>query len=149
VKKKELFPLVTIGFMVNNFFPARIGEAVRALLLWKRNRFTIAESVGSLLVERFLDVWVFASFVCIPIFVLPQLSTLRGYAVFIAAGLTAVLVLFALYAWKNAFVKKIVNCIAQKAPVKIRAFLITTGKEVVSNLEWLFSFKRAVPVAIL
>jgi hypothetical protein len=39
--RRGLFGIVMVGFMVNNLLPARLGEATRVLLLWKRNRFPL------------------------------------------------------------------------------------------------------------
>lgn len=73
--RNGLFPVVMIGFMFNNIFPARIGEAARAVLLWKKNRFTVMESVGLLLIERFIDTLMYASFSSF-LYFLPVLSLL-------------------------------------------------------------------------
>ncbi|MBN1576909.1 MAG: flippase-like domain-containing protein [Chitinispirillaceae bacterium] len=147
--KKGLFPLVAIGFMVNNFFPARIGEAARAVLLWKRNRFTIAESVGSLLAERFLDVLVYVLFLILPIVFLPKLSVIRNYGVLLAGGLCGVLLCFFAYTKNPALSKRVAKRCLAIIPVRFRTVIIPIGKELISNLDWLFSFKRTVSVIIL
>jgi glycosyltransferase 2 family protein len=147
--KKGLFPLVAIGFMVNNVFPARIGEVARAALLWKRNRFTIAESVGSLLVERFLDVLIYALFLVLPIFFLPQLSNLRWYGVLLASGVGCVLLCFFAYAKKPDLTKTVARKCLKIVPGRFHKAIIPIGKELVSNLDWLFSFRRTAAVAVL
>ena len=147
--KRELFPLVTIGFMANNFFPARIGEAVRAALLWKRNRFTVAESVGSLLVERFLDVLVFLVFLFLPVFILPQLHQLFRYALLLAALFSGVITVFALYGARPQLVRSTVKLIVGKLPAGFQNRLVPVGRDLLSNLNWLFSVRKATAVAVL
>jgi glycosyltransferase 2 family protein len=147
--KEGLFPLVVIGFMVNNILPARIGEAARAALLWRRNRFTIAESIGSLLVERLLDVLVFVSFLFMPILLLPQLAAQRNYGLLLSAGFCGVLLLFALYALRPAIVKQVGQWAAGKLPEKVRSIVLTIGGEIMSNLDWLGSPRRVVAVVLL
>jgi uncharacterized protein (TIRG00374 family) len=144
--KKGLFPLVAIGFMVNNFFPARIGEAARAALLWKRNRFTVAESVGSLLVERFLDVLVFTLFLFLPILFMPRLSHLRTYGVVCATGFCGVLLGFFAYAKNPTVTKRIAKKSLIVIPPRFRRMIVPIGKELISNLDWLFSLQRTVVV---
>jgi uncharacterized protein (TIRG00374 family) len=147
--KKDLHQLVFIGFMVNNIFPARIGEAVRAALLWKRNRFTVAESVGSLLVERFLDVLVFVVFLFLPIFVLPQLTSLYRYAVLLSAGFCGVVVCFAMYALWPRLAKQGGGRLIAMLPKPVQKKMVPIGRDLVSNLDWLFSVKRTLAVVIL
>ena len=147
--KKELHQLVFIGFMVNNIFPARVGEAVRAALLWKRNRFTVAESVGSLLVERFLDVLVFVVFLFLPILVLPQLASLHRYAVLLTAGFCSVLLCFAVYAFRPQLAKRVGSGVAALLPKPVQNRVVPIGRDLLSNLDWLFSVKRTLAVAVL
>ena len=59
--KRGLFPIVAIAFMINNILPARLGEAARVVLLWKKNNYTAAQSIGSLILERMLDMLAFSS----------------------------------------------------------------------------------------
>jgi uncharacterized protein (TIRG00374 family) len=67
-QQKMLFPIIMIGFMINNILPARMGEAARAMLMWKRNGYSGAISVGSLVLERILDSIVFLSCFFLPVF---------------------------------------------------------------------------------
>ncbi len=147
--KKGLFPLVAIGFMVNNVLPARIGEAARAALLWKRNRFTFAESVGSLLVERFLDVMVFTFFTIIPVFLLPRLEPYRSVGKLLTFGMGSIIVCFICYSKYPEFTKRIVKKMIAGLPQRFRRRVVTICKELVSNLDWLFSSKKTVIVALL
>lgn len=147
--KHGLFPLVTIGFMVNNFFPARIGEAARAALLWKRNRFTLAQSVGSLLVERFLDVLVFAMFLFLPIVVVPRLESLRTWGFLLGGCICFVLFCFGAYARMPVVTKKIGGMLLPMVPLRFRSRVASIAAELVSNLDWLFSIKKAGMVAVL
>ncbi|MBN1307164.1 MAG: flippase-like domain-containing protein [Chitinispirillaceae bacterium] len=147
--KKGLFPLVVIGFMINNFFPARIGEAVRAALLWKRNRFTVAESVGSIIAERFLDVLVFALFFILPVVLLPRLSVVRTYGILLAGGWCVAPLCFFAYAKKPASIKRVAKLFLAIVPGRFRTVIAPIGKEVISNLDWLFSLKRTATVLTL
>lgn len=148
-QKSGLFPLVTIGFMVNNILPARIGEAVRAMLLWRRNGFTIAESVGSLVVERLLDVMVFVTFLFTPICFLPQLAQLRLYGILLGAGFGVVVAGLLLYARMPRVVIGMVSKLLGIVPARFRQKIVAVGTDLVSNLDWLFSLRKVVVVCIL
>jgi uncharacterized protein (TIRG00374 family) len=64
--KQGLFQLATISFMVNNVLPARLGEAARVYLLYKRNRYSVHVSLGSLFLERVLDTFTYSLFILLP-----------------------------------------------------------------------------------
>ena len=51
----RLFPLVCLGFMVNNLLPVRLGELTRALLLSRREPVSVGFSLGAVVVERAYD----------------------------------------------------------------------------------------------
>jgi uncharacterized protein (TIRG00374 family) len=102
---KNLFSHTAIGFMVNNILPARAGEAARALLLWRKNGYSPAVSVGSLVLERLVDVLVFTLFFAVPALLLPELDAIRkpGWiALLVAASGMAVLALWAVRLHRNA-----------------------------------------------
>ena len=52
---RSRFSSVSIGFALNNIFPARLGEFARAFALSKMEPVPFSGAFGSLVVERFLD----------------------------------------------------------------------------------------------
>lgn len=104
---RKMFPIVTIGYMGNNIYPARAGELLRAYVLRKEESIPISASLATIIVERALDGIVMLSFVFLN---LPKLADLTadsgfagsiqtlaivGAAVFL--GATAVFILMAVY----------------------------------------------------
>jgi glycosyltransferase 2 family protein len=63
VHAHSLFPIVMIGYMGNNIYPARIGEFIRAYLLKKDEQIPYAPSLATIIVERIFDGLVMLSFV--------------------------------------------------------------------------------------
>jgi uncharacterized protein (TIRG00374 family) len=51
----RLFPVVCIGYMGNNIFPARIGELLRAYVLKRTEDVAIGSSLATILIERIFD----------------------------------------------------------------------------------------------
>jgi uncharacterized protein (TIRG00374 family) len=146
---KELFPQVVIGFMANNIFPARLGEAVRMFLLWKKSGFTLAESIGALIVERVIDMIFFAPFFFIPVFLSDTLKSLHFYAYLLSGVFAAACFCGILYSRFPSFVGSFGKWCASFLPVKLRTGIEKVGSEVISNLDWLFSLKKTVAVFIL
>ncbi len=53
----DRFVALTIGYMGNNLYPARAGEALRAYVLQRRSGIRIGASLGTIVVERVFDGW--------------------------------------------------------------------------------------------
>jgi uncharacterized protein (TIRG00374 family) len=51
----RLFPVVCIGYMGNNIFPARIGELLRAYVLKRTEDVAISASLATIVLERIFD----------------------------------------------------------------------------------------------
>jgi uncharacterized protein (TIRG00374 family) len=137
--RQGLFGLVMIGFMVNNILPSRLGEAARMLLLWKRNRFTVAESVGSVLLERILDTIVFLSFFFIPTLILAGLRPLTPYAIPLACCAGAALCALLFYAFFPAPSRTVGKFFLRFVPHSFQHKALVIGRELTSNLNWIFS----------
>ncbi|MDI3339203.1 MAG: lysylphosphatidylglycerol synthase transmembrane domain-containing protein [Sphaerobacter sp.] len=52
---RELFPVVTVGFMANNLLPLRAGEVVRAYLLTNRRGVPTSTALATIAVEKVFD----------------------------------------------------------------------------------------------
>lgn len=63
---RSRFSSVSIGFALNNIFPARLGEIARAFALSRAESVPVSGTFGSLVVERFLDSIVLVSFFLVP-----------------------------------------------------------------------------------
>ena len=63
---RSRFAGVSIGFAINNIFVGRLGELARAFALTRVEPITLSGSVGSLVVERFLDAIVLGTLFLVP-----------------------------------------------------------------------------------
>ncbi|MBN2035517.1 MAG: flippase-like domain-containing protein [Chitinispirillaceae bacterium] len=147
--RRGLFGIVMIGFMVNNFLPARLGEATRMLLLWKRNRFTVAQSVGSVALERVIDIIIFLSFFFIPALLLSDLRSLIPYAIPMALGSGAVLLTGILYFLFPSPMKFFFKRGLRVLPLKLRERAATMGGDLLSTLHWLFHPGKCVAMILI
>lgn len=55
ISLRTLFPIVTIGYMGNNIYPARAGELLRAYVLRRRENVSVSASMATVVVERLFD----------------------------------------------------------------------------------------------
>jgi hypothetical protein len=141
--------MTTIGFMVNNIVPARIGEAVRALLLWKRNRYGVTASIGSLVIERLLDLVVFMSFFAFPVLLFDIAPVLRPYAWGMLAIVAGVLAFFGLYALMPERAQRFATGAAGLLPGKAGERAAKLATEAMSTLAWVRCWHRALRVFAL
>jgi glycosyltransferase 2 family protein len=162
-QKKNLFPILMISFMINNILPARMGEAARAMLLWKRNGYSGAVSVGSIVFERILDTVVYMSSFFIPVFLVPSLAGSNGAGgharaltmqtialAFCAVSILFVVLLFAYSHFPTAVRALGARIAAVKLiPARFRPRINRTGSELISNLEWTFSVRRVAGIVVL
>ena len=75
IPTSTMFPIVCIGYMGNNIFPARAGEVLRAAMLRQREGVPISASLATVIVERIFDGVVMLSFVFLN---LPELARLTA-----------------------------------------------------------------------
>jgi len=69
----RLFPVVCIGYMGNNIYPARIGELLRAYVLKRKEGVAIGASLATILVERIFDGVIMLLFVFVGLPLVPSI----------------------------------------------------------------------------
>lgn len=107
ISVSKMFPIVTIGYMGNNIYPARAGELLRAYVLRKEQAIPISASLATIIVERALDGIVMLAFVFLNLPKLADLTVDSGFAgsiqtlaiigAVVFLGATAVFILMAVY----------------------------------------------------
>lgn len=85
----RVFPIVVIGYMGNNIYPARIGELLRAYVLRRDTGVPIASSLATVLIERMTDGIVMIGFALIGLQSAPNVSARAGQVIAIAIALFA------------------------------------------------------------
>lgn len=69
----KLFPIVVIGYMGNNVYPARAGEFIRAYVLKRNENVSASASFATIVVERIFDGIVMLVFVLVALPLAPSL----------------------------------------------------------------------------
>jgi uncharacterized protein (TIRG00374 family) len=73
-----LFPIVCIGYMGNNIYPARAGEFLRAYVIKQKEGVAISASLAIVLIERIFDAVVMMLFVFVNLPELAKMSNVRA-----------------------------------------------------------------------
>ncbi len=105
IPTRTMFPVVAIGYMGNNIYPARAGEVLRAYILRRREGVPASASLATIIVERAFDGVVMLAFVFLNLPELARLTANSGFAGSIqtvalwgALGFSAAVVAFLLMA---------------------------------------------------
>jgi glycosyltransferase 2 family protein len=111
-----MFPVVTIGYMGNNIFPARAGELLRSVILRDREAVPVSASLATIIVERIFDGVVMLAFVFLN---LPELIRITGdtgfagnvqqIAIWAAAAFIGALAIFLLAAMFPQITERLVD----------------------------------------
>jgi uncharacterized protein (TIRG00374 family) len=80
ISTRAMFPIVAIGYMGNNIYPARAGEVLRAVVLKRKQDVPVSASLATIIVERVFDGVVMLAFVFLN---LPRLTTMTGESGFV------------------------------------------------------------------
>ncbi|MGQ0600383.1 MAG: lysylphosphatidylglycerol synthase transmembrane domain-containing protein [Anaerolineales bacterium] len=79
IATNAMFPVVTIGYMGNNIYPARAGEVLRAFILRRKEGVPVSASLATIVVERIFDGVVMLMFVIFNLNGLAALTNDSGF----------------------------------------------------------------------
>jgi uncharacterized protein (TIRG00374 family) len=80
IATNAMFPIVAIGYMGNNIYPARAGEVLRAYVLRREHGVPVSASLATIVVERIFDGVVMLMFVFFNLGALARLTGDSGFA---------------------------------------------------------------------
>jgi len=123
IPTRELFPIVTIGYMGNNIYPARAGEALRAVILKRNAAVPISASAATIIVERIFDGVVMLAFIFLN---LPELASLTT-----DSGIVGSIQTVALWGTAAFFGALVVFLIAAMFPERVEVFVLVVNNKLV------------------
>ncbi len=88
ISVNEIFPIVTIGYMGNNIYPARAGEILRAIVLKHQHKVPVSASLATIIIERVIDGVIMLGFIILNS---SEITTLPGAGEFAETVRTAAL----------------------------------------------------------
>jgi len=153
---KESFEIVTIGYMGNNIFPARLGEVLRAVVLKRREDVAISASLATIIVERVFDGVVMLGFVFMNLGALGNIQGSSGFigsiqslAIWGAAIFLGVLAVFLLAAMFPERTKLIITWFADRViPVRFREKILGITFKFLGGLDALRSPREALMIFV-
>ena len=154
IPTKTMFPIVTIGYMGNNIYPARAGEVLRAVILKQREGIPVSASLATVFVERIFDGVIMLAFVFLN---LPELAKLNAdsgiigsiqqIAIWGAVIFIGALLVFILAAMFPKITERVINwTIDRVLPLKIREKVRDISMRFLTGLEALRSPLEALMI---
>jgi len=154
IPTRTMFPIVAIGYMGNNIYPARAGEVLRAVVLKRRQDVPVSASLATIIVERVFDGVVMLAFVFVN---LPELARLTSDSGFVGniqtlalwgtgafLGALAVFLLAAMFPVQAEAI--LVSLVGRLLPGRLRTRAIELGQRFLGGLQSLRSPREAVMV---
>jgi uncharacterized protein (TIRG00374 family) len=154
IPTRTMFPIVTIGYMGNNIYPARAGEVLRAVILKQRENVPVSASLATVIVERIFDGVVMLSFVFLNLGELAKLTTDSGIigniqqvAFWGAIVFTTALLVFLLAAMFPQYTQKVADWFIQRfMPDRLREKTSQIASRFLTGLESLRSPQKALMI---
>ena len=122
----KLFPVVVIGYMGNNVYPARAGEFIRAYVLKRNENVSASASFATIVVERIFDGIVMLIFVLVALPLVPSLPDwLRRVVILGSVAFFGALAVFLLLASAPKRFAAVYNWIVSRCvPMRLRPALV-------------------------
>jgi uncharacterized protein (TIRG00374 family) len=156
IPTRTMFPIVAIGYMGNNIYPARAGEVLRAAVLRQREGVPISASLATIIVERIFDGVVMLGFVFLNLAELARLTSDSGFvgniqelALWGAIAFIGALAIFLLAAMFPKITERVVNWIIDRfVPKRVRERTRDLALRFLTGLESLRSPQEALMVFV-
>ena len=140
VPMSRLFPLVCIGYMGNNVYPFRSGEALRIFLLNRNDRVPIVRATTTVVVERVFDGLVMLTFIVVPLLFIDVASDeIQQVATFAAPIFLLALAVFFVLAAQPNLLRQLVIFVNRFLPERLESLVQRVSEDVISGLEGLRS----------
>ncbi len=114
ISLKRLFPVVCIGYMGNNVYPARAGEVIRSYVLKRKEDVSMSASLATIVVERVFDGLVMLMFVFIALPFTPIPANLRSLVIWASSLFFAALLIFFIFAARPDMTRKLYAATARR-----------------------------------
>lgn len=132
--------IVAVGYMGNNIYPLRAGEALRIYLLRRNHAVPVAKATTTVIIERVFDGLVMLTFivVSVPLIDIPSEEIRRMTTLAALIFLPALGVFFVLAARPN-LLRRLLLLASRLLPGRPGELMVALGEEVIHGLEGLRS----------
>ena len=146
----RLFPLVCIGYMGNNIYPARAGEVIRSYVLRRKENVSMSAGLATVFfVERIFDGVIMLLFVFVSLPFTPMEDWLQNIVIVSSVAFISALLVFFAIAMKPQFAQRLyVWVIDRIVPERFRISVKEMMDRFVDGLQALRSPKDVVMIFV-
>ena len=138
VPARKLFPIVVIGYMGNDILPFRLGELLRAYVLWRKERINIGTTLTTAVLERLFDGLTMVLFVLIGLLFVPLSDFLNQLVVVASAVFVGALIIFLFLASRPELLQRLAqSVIGRLVPIRLRPSLLGFAGGIIAGLDGL------------
>lgn len=143
----RLYPVVVMGYMGNNILPFRLGEALRAYVLWRREHIHIGTSLTTAVLERLFDGVTMVLFVLFGLLFVPLSFFFQRLVTIASIVFFGALIVFLSLAARPQLLHAIAHRIIEAVvPSRFRSTLFGLVEGVIAGLESLRSGRDVLVV---
>ncbi len=140
VSANRLFSIVVIGYMGNDILPFRLGEVLRAYVLWRKESINVGTTLTTAVLERLFDGLTMVLFVLTGLLFVPMSAFLSRLVTIASAAFFGALAAFLFLAARPALLRRTADMlIGRLAPARLRPPLMGFVEGVIAGLESLRS----------
>ena len=147
VSARRLFPVVVIGYMGNDVLPFRLGEVLRAYVLWRKEGIHVGTTLTTAVLERLFDGLTMVLFVLFGLLFVPMSAFLSRLVAVASAVFFGALAVFLFLAARPDLLRRVAQAlIGRLVPVRFRPPLLGLVEGIVAGLQ---SLRRGRDVLVL
>lgn len=147
VSANRLFPVVVIGYAGNNILPLRLGEVLRAYVLWRKEGINVGTTLTTAVLERLFDGLTMVLFVLVGLLFVPMSALLSRLVTVASVVFFGALAVFLFLAARPNLLHRIAHAVIERVvPERFRAPLLGLIEGVIAGLESLRSGRDVVVV---
>jgi uncharacterized protein (TIRG00374 family) len=136
VSANRLFPVVVIGYMGNDILPFRLGEVLRAYVLWRKEEINVGTTLTTAVLERLFDGLTMVLFVFFGLLFVPLSAFVSRLVTVASAVFFGALVVFLFLAARPELLRRIARAlIGRLVPARFRSPLLGLVEGIVAGLE--------------
>ena len=140
VPANRLFPVVVIGYMGNDILPFRLGEVLRAYVLWRKEGINVGTTLTTAVLERLFDGLTMVLFVLFGLLFVPLSAFLSRLVTIASTVFLGALVVFLFLAARPDLLRRVAHSlIGRLVPGRFRSPLLELVEGIVAGLESLRS----------
>ena len=146
----RLYPVVVIGYMGNNVLPFRLGEVLRAYVLWRRERVNVGTSLTTAVLERLFDGLTMVLFVLFGLLFVPMSAFFSRLVSIASAVFFGALVVFLVLAARPRLLRRITHDVIESlVPERVRDPRLDLVEDVIEGLESLRSGRDVLVIFLV